>query len=288
MQPSSREFSRHVRPLIALLVSVGSACSDQGGITDPTPSPTTLATPPVEMPAVPSSTPHADAFPVTSTGTVAAGGPYNLRAGPGTNYSKLGTISSSTPIAIICTAVRTINGTTTTWNRLSTGAWFANTYVVRAADAPTPPACDSPAGPTITPGLRGNDYPYRTQSASGCPYDAWSFCKRQCTSFVTWRLRDVNGVAHFRYSYGGKSWGHAKSWASVARALGYRVDDTPKVGAVAQWTSSSSGYGHVAWVASVSSDRRYVTIEEYNYSTRYGYGKRTISASSVDNFIHLY
>ena len=114
------------------------------------------------------------------------------------------------------------------------------------------------------------------------------FCLRQCTSFVTWRLRDVNGVA-MRLNYGGKSWGSAYNWAATAQSLGYRVDNTPEVGAVAFFEKTAKRTsGHVAWVASVSSDKRTVTIEEYNVNPRYGYGTRTLSASSVSKFIHIY
>lgn len=90
----------------------------------------------------------------------------------------------------------------------------------------------------------------------------------------------------------GSFWGNASTWAMAAAANGYRVDNTPSVGAIAQWNAySGSGigyYGHVGIVESVNSDGT-ITISEMN---NYAYGgfnvvdRRTISPSSVSNFIH--
>lgn len=49
--------------------------------------------------------------------------------------------------------------------------------------------------------------------------DKWSFVVRQCTSFVAFRLNEVNGVP-FTNWYGGVQWGNATTWGSVARGLG--------------------------------------------------------------------
>jgi surface antigen len=292
---SLRERVRRARPL-ALVLAAAAACSDPMA---PDASPDVASATSAELTAaaaIPSVSRSVSTLSSTSTALTGSAGTvvsssysyYNLRVGPGTSYAKIGTIRPGTAVTVVCTATRTSSGGTTVWSRLSTGAWMSGTYIALASGAPTPPACDSPAGPKVTAGVRGDDYPFKGASASGCSHDEWGFCVRQCTSFVTWRLRNVNGVAHFRYSYGGTSWGSAKDWDDAARRLGYRVDRTPAVGAVAQWTSSSSGQGHVAWVASVSADGRSVTIEEYNYRVSRGYSARTVSTSSVDNFIHLY
>lgn len=86
----------------------------------------------------------------------------------------------------------------------------------------------------------------------------------------------------------GSFWGNASSWAISARAAGYRVDNAPAVGSIAQWNpyaSGHSGYGHVAYVEAVNSDGT-ITISEMNVRGLGVTSRRTISASSVSNFIH--
>lgn len=75
----------------------------------------------------------------------------------------------------------------------------------------------------------------------------------QCTWFVANALDWVPA-----------SWGHAKTWATNAKAQGYVVTNTPHVGAVAAWPGVSD-YGHVAVVKSVNNDGSF-TVEEMNYS----------------------
>ncbi len=88
----------------------------------------------------------------------------------------------------------------------------------------------------------------------------------------------------------GSFWGNASTWAVSARAAGYRVDQTPTVGAIAQWNAYANsyiwGYGHVAIVEAVNSDGT-ITISDMNYAGKLNVvSTRTISASSVSNFIH--
>jgi surface antigen len=87
----------------------------------------------------------------------------------------------------------------------------------------------------------------------------------------------------------GSFWGNAATWAMYARAAGYRVDSTPSVGAIAQWNAYQGGSyyaGHVGIVESVNSDGS-ITISEMNYLYNFNrVTSRTISPSSVSNFIH--
>jgi surface antigen len=234
-------------------------------------------------------------------GRIASGGVYNLRAGPGTNHAVVGTIAGGTAVWISCQEYGTTHtgpwGTTNIWDKLSTGAWIADAYVYTGRNGLVAPLCRSTTPPGIAPGVRGNNYPYwndpRVFNPNGCVGDEWAFCKRNCTSFVAFRLNRVNGIGfHNRYrsttNNASDKWSHAMSWADRARRLGYAVDRTPRVGDVAHWNKSASmPYGHVAWVASVSSDGRYVTLEEYNADYRGNYRSRTIATSAVNNFIHL-
>lgn len=87
----------------------------------------------------------------------------------------------------------------------------------------------------------------------------------------------------------GSFWGNAATWATYARAAGYRVDNVPEAGAVAQWNAyqGGAGYaGHVAIVESVNSDGS-ITVSEMNYLYNFDrVTSRTIPASSVSNYIH--
>jgi surface antigen len=220
-----------------------------------------------------------------------SGGPFNLRSGPGTTYGIVGTIGGNVAVNIVCQEYgTTVNGTwgaTNVWDRLSTGAWITDGYVYTGSNGLVAPICSQmPAPGGITPGARGNDYPYANDPAvfdpNGCSADAWNFCKRNCTSFVAWRLNHVNGIA-FNNAYRGVHWGNASNWGSAARSVGIPVDMSPRVGDVAWWSSN-----HVAWVAAVNSDGT-VLIEEYNRDLQGNYNSppRTISASSPSGYIHM-
>lgn len=124
----------------------------------------------------------------------------------------------------------------------------------------------------------GDDYPYKNDSWENP--DPWNFYKRECTSFAAWRLRQLGVPFHNHYK---THWGNANHWDDAARAVGIRVDDTPTVGSIAQWNSGR--FGHVAYVAEVANGQ--VLLEEYNYRGSHEYGTRRLSASSVENYLHI-
>lgn len=125
-------------------------------------------------------------------------------------------------------------------------------------------------------------YPYSHDPCTSCP-DPWRFIKRQCTSFVAWKLNTAN---QFRFmndfdGNGTLDFGNASNWKSAAIRFGYRVDNTPATGAVA-W---ERGGNHVAWVESVNGSS--VTIQEYNHSSKpLSYNRRTADARAFE-FIHF-
>ena len=89
-------------------------------------------------------------------------------------------------------------------------------------------------------------------------------------------------MAGFTNSFGGQHWGNAEHWDDAARALGYRVDSVPAIGAVAQ--TDAGRVGHVAWVSAIGPGT--VTIEEYNHSLPGGYGTRTVPVGDF-RYLHL-
>lgn len=137
-----------------------------------------------------------------------------------------------------------------------------------------------------------NDNPpkvlYYNSSGTNCKQaslDGWGFYKRECTSFVTWRMRNDNEFGNFTNTMTGPSGksatlGDAGNWGVAAQTMGYLVDNQPTVGSVAWWDA-----GHVAWVKSVSGGN--VVIEEYNYGWNHSYGTRTIAAGSPNGYIHF-
>lgn len=135
-----------------------------------------------------------------------------------------------------------------------------------------------------------DDYPFRnatpcgngTWCINGRWYSDWGFAYRNCTDWVTWRMRNTNGV-NFYNTMGGGQWGNANNWDDNARRLGYAVNNTPARGAIAQ--TDAGGWGHVAWVESVNANGT-VTIEEYNYGTAGSYNRRTVATGSFV-YIHV-
>lgn len=157
---------------------------------------------------------------------------------------------------------------------------------IRSAPAAT---ARQPA-PTAVPRTRTatrDSYPYATDTGGGS--DPWGFTKRQCVSYVAWRLAQVGRpIDNAR-----QGWGSALDWDDTAARLGYAISSRPTVGAVAQWnadehsaywsgaSSSSDGtfvagaVGHVAWVTAVYSDGS-VQVAQYN-----GTGDRSYSTMRV-------
>lgn len=136
-----------------------------------------------------------------------------------------------------------------------------------------------------------NTYPYNNAQHCGCEVDPWSFYKRQCTSYVAWKANEAgvnfsNGMAG---PNGVTGWfGNAGNWDNNASNIGFTVNNTPAVGAIAVWEANSGGagaVGHVAWVESVNANNT-VTISEYNWD--YGNGNYKERFNRVaDKYIHL-
>lgn len=133
------------------------------------------------------------------------------------------------------------------------------------------------------PALAGDDYPATYKNlAKDAVIDEWGFYNRECVSFVAWCLNSRNQI-YFHNTATNPWWGNANTWDNTARALGYRVDNTPARGSVAYWDEGY--YGHVAWVSAV--DGNNVTIEEYNYDHCGNYHTRTIPVNEPHGYIHI-
>ena len=147
---------------------------------------------------------------------------------------------------------------------------------------PPPPVLDTLTGHLYDPRGPRPTCSRRVWAINGSYGDSWGFVLRNCTSFVAWRLHARNRMAGFANNFRGEHWGDARNWDEVARSLGYRVDSTPAIGAVAQ--SDDGRVGHVAWVSAIGPGT--VTIEEYNHATSGGYGTRTVPVGDF-RYLHL-
>lgn len=158
----------------------------------------------------------------------------------------------------------------------------------------TPPPVPDPsvsswagtAGPVAANAQHGYPYPQAPQCTAGgaCVADAWNMYQGQCTSWVAFRLNQLNGVK-FTNQYGGPGrWGNASNWGARATALAIPVDQAPRVGSIAWYA-----YGHVAYVERVDSATS-VVISEMNFDRGNGFRVRTITAGTAGwptGFIHL-
>ncbi|MFC7727783.1 CHAP domain-containing protein [Nocardioides sp. GCM10028917] len=147
---------------------------------------------------------------------------------------------------------------------------------------PPPPVLDPVSGHLYDPRGPRPTCARHVWSINGSIGDSWGFVLRNCTSFVSWRLHERNGMAGFGNHFRGEHWGNAANWDDVARRLGYRVDSVPAIGAVAQ--TDAGRVGHVAWVSDIGPGT--VTIEEYNYGSAGGYGTRTVPVGEF-RYLHL-
>ncbi|KAL2197069.1 hypothetical protein P885DRAFT_36082 [Corynascus similis CBS 632.67] len=224
---------------------------------------------------------EAVAFSVTSAYPVTANGGLTCRSGPGTSYAAKKTYPKGYDIKISCqTSGTSVNGNNI-WDKTQDGCYVADYYVKTGVNGYVTKKCGSSGGGGgggSVPGPAKNDYPYKS-SCGGV--DPWNYYKCQCTSFVAWRINKRLGIK-FHNQYKGTNWGNANTWDDAAKRTGVKVNKTPKPGAVAQ--SNAGKYGHVAWVTAVNGNK--VTIEEYNWAKREGYGKRTVDKSAF-NYIHL-
>jgi len=146
------------------------------------------------------------------------------------------------------------------------------------------PGYVAPVAPIAQSGYTSS-YSYGVNPALARASAGNSYAFGNCTSWAFERRMQLGRPI-------GSFWGNAATWAMYARAAGYRVDNTPEPGALAQWNAYSGdwigGYGHVAVVESVNPDGT-ITISEMNNGALGGFNivnNRTLSPSEVSTFIH--
>lgn len=90
-------------------------------------------------------------------------------------------------------------------------------------------------------------------------------------------------------SWVGNYWGNANQWGASARAAGYSVGTTPRVGAVAVWPYDGGGYGHVAVVTSVANNSS-IQVMESNYAGNMSIGnyRGSFNPSASGSVYYIY
>ncbi len=83
---------------------------------------------------------------VYKTGTVkTSGAPLNIRSGPSTSYSVVGTVANGSKVTIYCqTYGQRISGpygTTTVWDRIGAGKYVSDAYIYTGSDGLVAPLC---------------------------------------------------------------------------------------------------------------------------------------------------
>jgi surface antigen len=186
--------------------------------------------------------------------------------------NKQGTVQWSTKTSGAGSVMRVLGTGNAAVYRSSTVTW-----AVVGGPAPQDWSCYSRATQNCI-----SRFGYYGQRAWNYPVDAWG---NNCTNYSAYRL-SLDGVRN------PGNLGNAESWDNNARAKGFAVDQSPRVGDIAQWNSN-----HVAYVDWVSADGNQIAISESGYGgTVLGRtytsmsGRRIIartSSSWPSNFIHF-
>jgi len=224
-------------------------------------------------------------FPIVHTTSL------DCRSSPTTSAKIVKTYTASVDLRISCQGHgESVNGNDL-WDKTQDNCFVADFFVKTGTTKAVAPLCPGsvklpststkPSSSTSSkvPGPRLDDYKFKGKCSGA---DSFRFFKCQCTSFVAQRINERLGIK-FTNSFKGAHWGNANSWDEAARQAGFKVDGTPKPGAIAQ--SNRAPAGHVAWVSEVTKDGK-VVVEEYNFNNPEAYGTRTLPKSSF-NYIHL-
>ncbi|HFU6880832.1 TPA: peptidoglycan hydrolase PcsB [Streptococcus agalactiae] len=112
---------------------------------------------------------------------------------------------------------------------------------------------------------------------------------RSYDSSNTYPMEQCTWGAKSMASWVGNYWGNANQWGASARAAGYSVGTTPRVGAVAVWPYDGGGYGHVAVVTSVANNSS-IQVMESNYAGNMSIGnyRGSFNPSASGSVYYIY
>lgn len=112
---------------------------------------------------------------------------------------------------------------------------------------------------------------------------------RSYDSSNTYPMGQCTWGAKTMASWVGNYWGNANQWGASARAAGYSVGTTPRVGAVAVWPYDGGGYGHVAVVTLVANNSS-IQVMESNYAGNMSIGnyRGSFNPSASGSVYYIY
>lgn len=112
---------------------------------------------------------------------------------------------------------------------------------------------------------------------------------RSYDSSNTYPMGQCTWGAKSMASWVGNYWGNANQWGASARAAGYSVGTTPRVGAVAVWPYDGGGYGHVAVVTLVANNSS-IQVMESNYAGNMSIGnyRGSFNPSASGSVYYIY
>lgn len=129
----------------------------------------------------------------------------------------------------------------------------------------------------VSPGSSGGNGTFYTGNSPTDNTYAWG----NCTYWVFIRRLEAGKPIP-------NTWGNAADWAWHARLQGYKVDQSPAVGAIMQTADSAGGLGHVAYVTKVDAITGSWMISEMNVKGLNVVSERTLTVVDTHkyNFIH--
>jgi peptidoglycan DL-endopeptidase CwlO len=120
-------------------------------------------------------------------------------------------------------------------------------------------------------------YPIYEWVSEGSVLDPWGYYKRNCTSYVAWRVATTGREVPRGMGDGG-NWYYSAGYKGIARGT------EPKVGAAASF--ALGGFGHVAYVEEIFNNGT-IRISEYNFVKDGVYSERIINKSSVTGYVYF-
>lgn len=153
---------------------------------------------------------------------------------------------------------------------------FSTTSTAVAAEPTTMAAAFGTVPASSAASAIGDIYPSKWRDVpQDSVVDDWNMYNRECVSWAAFNVA--------RHGRSAADYGDAKYWDDNARSHGFRVDNTPTVGSIAQ--TDYGTYGHVAIVDSVHGGT--ITVEDYNWTGDGHYLVHDVNISSY-RYIHFY
>jgi surface antigen len=204
----------------------------------------------------------------------------NVRSGPSTDDSIVGSLAYHTSITIACqTTGATVDGSAI-WDEIGSGR-FVSDYWVNTPNfgtySPGLAVCaGTPAGGAGTIGRTVGDNPFPGgQCTWGADNLAHEFMDTDPSAYPS-------GHNYIEVS------GNADQWAGSAASNGWTVVSSVHLDSIVVFQPGVQGadrtYGHVAWVTAVYSNGTF-QIEEMNATAGPNYDFRTVSVASGESFI---